>query len=343
MAEGRLRRWLRSLGSFKGLGGFLLGLLGLAVLAIAVLMFLWSNEPDLFDVRARAEARAESRGEDLVTGYVTAATLMEVAEMLLGKRGGYLRNDVAPPGVLMDNIPSWEYGVIIQMRDMARALRNDFSRSQTQSREDPDLAVADPQFSFNADSWMLPATESEYRDGIAAVGRYLSRLANPAEDDAQFYGRADNLRSWLGLVEKRLGGLSQRLSASVGQTRFNTDRGGEPDAAQAKPGPAQVVVETPWLEVDNVFYEARGASWALLHFLRAAAVDFESILRKKNALVSLYQVIRELEAAQSAVWSPVILNGSGFGVLANHSLILANYLSRANAAVIDLRALLAQG
>jgi hypothetical protein len=39
----------------------------------------------------------------------------------------------------------------------------------------------------------------------------------------------------------------------------------------------------------------------------------------------------------------MILNGSGFGVLANHSLVMASYISRANAAIIDLRDLLSQG
>jgi hypothetical protein len=43
------------------------------------------------------------------------------------------------------------------------------------------------------------------------------------------------------------------------------------------------------------------------------------------------------------VWSPIILNGSGFGLWANHSLVMASYISRANAALIDLRELLAQG
>jgi hypothetical protein len=41
--------------------------------------------------------------------------------------------------------------------------------------------------------------------------------------------------------------------------------------------------------------------------------------------------------------SPIVLNGTGFGVTANHSLVMASYLSRANSAVIDLRALLDQG
>jgi hypothetical protein len=39
----------------------------------------------------------------------------------------------------------------------------------------------------------------------------------------------------------------------------------------------------------------------------------------------------------------MVLNGDGFGMLANHSLVMANYISRANAALIDLNDLLSQG
>ena len=67
------------------------------------------------------------------------------------------------------------------------------------------------------------------------------------------------------------------------------------------------------------------------------------MLERKNAVVSLRQIIRELEGTQDAMWSPVILNGTGYGPLANHSLVMASYISRANAGVIDLRELLAQG
>jgi len=102
-------------------------------------------------------------------------------------------------------------------------------------------------------------------------------------------------------------------------------------------------VTTPWLEIDDVFYEARGTAWALIEFLQAVEVDFADVLRKKNAQVSLQQIIRELEGTQETVWSPMVLNGSGFGLLANHSLVMASYISRANAAIIDLRDLLSQG
>jgi len=67
------------------------------------------------------------------------------------------------------------------------------------------------------------------------------------------------------------------------------------------------------------------------------------VLQKKNALISLRQIIRELEGTQDELWSPMIMNGSGFGLFANHSLVMASYISRANSALIDLRNLLEQG
>ena len=313
------------------------------VILVLVLGVIWSDEPEPFDVYAVAMERAGGQSERLVTGYITTSTLIEVSSTLLDKPGGYLSNDVFPPGVYLDNIPNWEFGVLVQVRDLARAMRNDLSRSQSQSAEDPDLIIAEPRFNFDNASWLFPDTEGEYRDGINALEGYLERLSNQDQTDAQFYARADNLREWLSLVEKRLGSLSQRLSASVGQSRINTDLAGDTAAQQSTPRPSEMMVRTPRLEVDNVFYEARGSAWALLHFLKAVEHDFRPILEKKNAVVSLRQIIRELEGTQQTVWSPVILNGSGFGFVTNHSLVMASYLSRANAAVIDLRNLLEQG
>ena len=72
-------------------------------------------------------------------------------------------------------------------------------------------------------------------------------------------------------------------------------------------------------------------------------MDFRDVLEKKNAAVGVRQIIRELEGTQEPMGSPVILSGSGFGLFANHSLVMASYISRANAAIIDLRELLSQG
>lgn len=311
----------------------------LALLLVVQLFFCWrwSREPALY------LDSDESSELPTVTGYVTVNALIGTIDWLLDKPGGYLSNDVYPPSMWLDNMPRFEFGVLVQSRDLARVLRNDYSRSQSQSTEHPDLAVAEPALNYTNDRWIIPSTQSKLREARGALSEYRAELVSLDSRDAQFYARADNLREWLAVVERRLGSLSQRLSASVGQTRINTDLAGEPAARSATPREAMLVVETPWLELDDVFFEARGTAWALLQFMAAAQVDFDGVLNDKNASVSVQQVMRELEGALAPLRSPMILNGGGYGFFANHSLVLASYLSRAHAAVIDLRELLAQG
>jgi hypothetical protein len=327
----------------KTRGRLALGALALVCIGIVLLGFYWSSEPAAFSIERNTEAKLALVGNDYVVGSATTAALIRVSEQLLHKPGGYLSNDKMPPGLYLDNIPNWEFGALKQVRDLTRAMRENFSRSQSQSTEDVDLIVSEPRFHVDNKSWLIPAAESEYGEAIARLESYLARISNPENSEAQFYARADNLANWLLNVESRLGSLSQRLSASVQQQRVNTDMAGERGAGQSTPTRNEIRVKTPWLEIDDVFYEARGASWALLHFLQAVEVDFQEVLRDKNANASLRQIIRDLEASQRTVFFPIILNGSGFGIFANHSLAMANYISRANAAIIDLRALLSQG
>jgi len=320
-----------------------IGIPSILVLLCLLGMFVFNHEPPAFNPISRATLHAQAHGHQIVTGYTTTTTLIETVDVLLEKRGGYMSNDILPPWVFLDNVPNWEFGVLTQIRDLARAMRNDFSRSQTQSTEDVDLAEADPLFHYDNARWIPPDTEGRYRKGAQALERYLTRLSSPSEPDAQFFARADNLTDWLSIVEKRLGSLSQRLSASVGQVRLNTDLSGDTQARQSTESPDVLMVKTPWTQIDDVFYEARGTAWALVHFLHAMEVDFDDVLRKKNALVSFRQIIRELETALQPLHSPMVLNGSQFGLFANHSLIMANYIARANAAIIDLGKLLQEG
>ncbi len=320
------------------------GLLCATYLVVVLFLgFWWNTEPDRFDVRQAAASIVLSMDAEKVVGVVTTSTIIHIAETLLYKRGGYLSNDIAPPGWFMDNIPNWEYGALVMVRDASGALRNHWSRSQSQSLEDKDLSIAEPLFNFDNNSWILPSTEGEYKKAIKGLKQYLTRLSDTKARDAQFFARADNLKQYLEIVSKRLGSLSQRLSASVGQVRVNTDLANDAEAQQSTGTPITVMVKTPWTEIDDVFYEARGASWGLIHLLAAVEIDFQQVLQKKNAVVSLRQIIRELEATQESTLSPVVLNGSGFGLLSNYSLTMANYISRANAAIIDLRNLLEQG
>lgn len=319
----------------------LLALILLMGTVIATLMFLWSTSPAPFDPLVQAKAR--NGGKPLLVGSTTAATLAHVTEVMLDKRGGYLTNDVLPPGVFMDDVPNWEFGVIEQSRDLALALRRDFSRSLTQSIEDKDLSNAQPLFSTTNDRWLLPSTESQYRAAVASIDAYHARLNDNDVLDGQFYARADNLANYLSMVEGRLGSLSQRLSAAVGPIRHDTDLANDPNARQSKPAEGRREVRTPWREIDDVFYQSRGSCYALVHFLRAIEYDFAAVLKDKNAEVTLRQIISELEATQEPLGSPMIMNGSPYGFFSNHSLVMANYIARANASLIEMRKLLERG
>ena len=358
--------------STTGRGWVFMSTVGVLAIALVIggLGLWWSMQPEKFDVVANAqqmlglddgdeetnggdddgagaqtgaqtEAQTGVRGEGTegkpVAGAVTVAAAVRVAETLLDRPGGYLHNDILPPGILMDNMPSWEYGVLTELRDSVRSLRNDFSRSQTQSIENIDLKNADSEFNFDADAWFLPSAEEEYRQGAVALRAYLDDLTTGSSQTARFYARADNLSAYLAVVEKRLGSYGQRLTASVGDDELTaalTPFGG---------AGAQTLERTTWDQIDNVFFEARGYSWALLHMMKALSVDFEDVLQDKNAEVSLQQIIRDLDKASMRKWSPMMLNGHGYGALANHSLVLASYIARANAAVLDLRMLLQRG
>ncbi|WP_345848897.1 DUF2333 family protein [Shewanella algae] len=298
----------------------------------------WSIEPEVLTPKVMTSEKGER-----ITGYATTSALIETMETLLDKQGGWLSNDMMPPSVMMDNMPAFEFGALEQVRDLALIMRKEFSRSQSQSTADKDLLEAHSKLNIEHTSWLVPSAESEYRDAIKLLKVYRARMMDPNNPDAQFYARADNLNEWLKEVQKRLGSMSQRLAASVGQERLNTDLAGDSAARQSTPNLASQQIKTSWWQIDDVFYESRGSAWALLNFMKAVEVDFADVLKKKNADVSLKQIIRELEATQQTVWSPMILNGSGFGLVANHSLVMANYVSRANAAVIDLTNLLSQG
>jgi hypothetical protein len=308
-----------------------LAILVVISLAIYALGWYWSIEPKPFNIEENALKRANLTDKSqLQEGYTYTATVINIAETLLYKRGGYLSNDITPPSVVLDNMPKWELGCLVALRDAVTALRNHFSRAQSQSKEDADLAVGEPQLYYDMYSWGLPSSESEYEKGLAALYRYQERLGR-AGGDAQFQARADNLRQYLEVIDKRLGSISLRLSASTDVHEFQQ---------------GQVITllpKTPWMQVDDIFYEARGYTWALLHVMEAVEVDFKVSLEGKNAMATTQQIARELEYAQAPTLSPVVLNGSGFGLFSNYSVTLANYMSRANAAILDLRDVLLRG
>ncbi|WP_162925829.1 DUF2333 family protein [Isoalcanivorax indicus] len=297
------------------------------LLSLNILMgWHWSREPAQPDLIVAAQP---------VPGEATTQALINVMTTLLEKPGGYLSNDILPHRLWLDNMPNWEYGALTQARDLSRALQKELGRPRGVTLvEDPDLRVAAPQLAFDHKSWAFPSAEREYRRGIRALERYLVRRreGQEAEVPASFHLDPAALDFWLAEVHDRLKALSRELSGSVGRPL--------PDAGLLD-DESVPLSRTPRFQVDDVFYQARGSTWALLHLMRGAEQDFGRQLTPSGR-VHLRRVIHQLEYTQAPVRSPVILNGRGFGLFANHSLVMANHIAGANLSLQELRASLYQ-
>src|SRR5512141_602423 len=80
-------------------------LVGIVVVIMLILGEWWSREPEQFNVQDEAIERMNvTHTDQMPIGYVYANTLAHIADVILHKAGGYLSNDVAPPGLFCDNI-----------------------------------------------------------------------------------------------------------------------------------------------------------------------------------------------------------------------------------------------
>lgn len=291
-------------------------LLVLLVIYLVVCLGLgiwWSWTPERFDVeQAVAEQRGAESGSTAARGAVTTAGLMTLIETLLEKPGGYLRNDIAPPGLWLDNMPAWELGVLTQARSLSRSL------PAMEQSSAPELEGVQERLMGDSRDWLYPATEKRLEQALEELDGYLASLG--AGGEAGFGDQGQGLAAWLEAITGSLDDLGLRLSASIGSRDELRDLDIDAESLPAR---------TPWYRVDEVFFEARGQAWALMHLLEAVQRDQADVLDSAGVTARWGQLVAELQRSQRRLWSPLVLNGSGFGIFANHSLVLANHMVRA--------------
>ncbi|MBB3140114.1 DUF2333 family protein [Halomonas organivorans] len=282
----------------------------LAALVIYLLVALglgiwWSRTPAL------ESGQEASPAADAVPGTATLDGLSGLVVTLLDKPGGYLRNDLAPPGLWLDNMPAWELGVLSQARRLSQAL------PAMAGGDTAALGAVQMQLEGDSRDWFYPSTEHRLRQARAGLAAYREALSG---GDDGFAAGGQGIAPWLVGVAQGLDDLGRRLSASVGSPEALADLDLE---AEGLPR------ETPWYRVDNVFFEARGQTWALHRLLTAVGRDRAEWLEDAGLAARWGMLVAELERSQRRLWSPVVLNGSGFGIFANHSLVMANHVLRA--------------
>lgn len=332
--------------------------LGLFVIGTALSLY-WTRIPPSFDVEASAKDMAvekEHRMPDqkLPLGYRTVSTMIRLADQLFSKPGGYQSNDINPVTRIPDNMRNWEYGYVIQLRVLTQGLRFDLGRAGVNAVDHEELREAEGRFNFKHDNWVLPSTEKQYQEGLNYLEAYLDKLNSAASPGQFFAPRNDQLIRWLERQKNMLGSYTTMLQDNIGTVTFDTGvLTSEPlptDEVVAGDADAGVVENkdgedelNSFFERDDVFYQVRGGVYALYHTMLAVRADCKDVINNNNSMGIMNRVLNELENANKPMKSPMVLNGQEYGVIQNHSLVLAAHLAKAHLAIQELQKQLAGG
>jgi len=218
------------------------------------------------------------------------------------------------PYIGVDNPRNFQRGEILMYRRIMEEMRDTLTRKTANDYTDKNIAFAQNQFVVDTESWIWPRAESAYRDGVDHLKIFL---ANVEKRNAGLYATSHNLDKLLEKIANSLADPSQKLE----------------DARLS---------DVPWywlnFKVDDNYYEAQGSLYVTLQVLRAARIDFNEVLRAKQAVAQFDNMIRSIETSQSYLVDPfIVLNGKPGTGIANDSSVLASLLQTTNRNLDQLR------
>ena len=113
-------------------------------------------------------------------------------------------------------------------------------------------------FHYDSERWIPPATEGRYRKGVDHLEDYLSAWpTRPSRTPSSMHAPTTWPTGWPSW-KNAWAPCPSGFPPAPGQLRVNTDLSGDAEARQSTGTPDQMMVKTPWLEIDDVFYETRG-------------------------------------------------------------------------------------
>jgi hypothetical protein len=296
----------------------------LLLLFTIVVMILSSGKPGPLQVKGV---------DPEVEGSRFVRTNQALIEQMLDN---WLPNDRFWPTVFLDNMPNYQIGELEVVRYNVRVLRDNLSRMRTTDKLDPDVDSAFTSLSNDPYKWWFPSAESKWKHANKKLESYHRNLLS---GDASFYPRADNLVELLTQYASLMGGVNTRLINAPGDihTALTLD-----ETKQGKqPGAEVVNIDIPWHEIDDNFYYAQGAAYALHESFKAIRVDFMGVLQDKNSLKLVDKILENLGRCD---FEPLLVtNGDPDSIFANHSLNLSGVFNDARQKIDSLIVALKQG
>ena len=263
-------------------------------------------------------ARVYKPQENQVVGLAYVDALIGCYESQMSH---WMYNDRIAPTILLDNPQNFQLGVREGLLYGTRVLRDNLSRQRSTDTIDEDVKKAHESFSYNADKWLIPSTESQFKDGIAALRRYRERLE---KGKAPFHPRADNLAELITQFNSVTGGANARLLNCVPdlRDRYSEETLGDPTSS----GEEKLSATVAWSEVDDHFYYARGVAYVFREVMSAVNYDFREILEQRNAQELANSIVVDL--LDKAQFEPLyVARGRNESLWANHPSKLLALLS----------------
>jgi len=295
--------------------------MGAAGLLLALSLNYGVGGPLIHTVDNGSDFRPAEIPENASVAVATAAALIE-REV---NQNRWTPNDPwFAPSAMLDNMPNFQAGVMRSVGRFSFEMLDQVARRRNTSAADADLERASGFLQFPPDVWVMDLSqsflptapsESQYREGLAALQRYNERLA---AGDAIFERRADTLAGPLSRISADLGSLTAQL-----------------EAAQ----------QTGWWvfsnTADDVFYQNKGMLYGYYAMLSGMGEDFERVIRERNLEAVWQQTLDSL--SQGAQLQPaVVLNGNiETSIFANHLALQGFYLKRAIIQLEEVVAVLA--
>jgi hypothetical protein len=264
-------------------------------------------------------------------GVFLTSTIIRIAE---GMTAHWLPNDILWPTALLDNPQSFQLGELEALRYAVKSLRDDLSRMRTTDQIDPNIDRAASYLFFEPTRWAFPSAENRYRRAIEDLERYREQLE---KDAAAFSPRADNLHKFIGDLASLLGGVSNRLANAPRdvRTRITEETAGDVVLEREE----EIRHLTPWRQIDDNFYYARGVLYVIRQLMLAVKYDFSDVITQRNAGNLVTAIIRTLDRTQ---FEPLMIaNGDRGSLWANHSLQLQALLEDARQKMRSLQNVLA--
>ncbi|MBL6600287.1 MAG: DUF2333 family protein [Alphaproteobacteria bacterium] len=280
------------------------GLIGLVVLYYIVGMAMVHRVSD--------DTTFESENVDPgASGSVAIAAALIDREI---NKNSWVANDpFFKPGVLLDNMPNFQQGVVYALSRFALELSDQLGRTRGSSEVDKDLDKAAGLLKYPGNIWIwdlstswkpTAPSEDQYKAARESLLAYNKRVAT---GEATFERRADNLQ-----------GTLLRFTADIGSSSAIIDQ--------------HLTLAGGWgvdTKVDDIFYSTKGRLYGYYMVLRELGRDFDKVIADRELSASWARMLDSLR--QAASLDPIIVvNGAPDGALMpSHLASLGFYLLRA--------------